>query len=460
MQKKKFRLLDAVLAAVCVILVVEAAAPSAAIGNSQYFWWILLLIAFFLPYGLVSAELGTTYTGEGGLFDWVNKAFGRRWGSRVAWYYWVNFALWMASLAVLFTGVVEQLLGFTIPLYITLPVQLAFIWLVTFLSNKSIAENKILINIATGCKAIIMLSLGGLGIFFALNYGVANPVTSPVDLLPGFDGIPFIAVIIFNFLGFEVVTTFAGDMDNPKKQIPQALLLGGILVAVFYIFASFGIGVAIPIDELTAAGGLIDSFLFFFAGLGQTGTILLVIIGIMFLYTLVINLLSWAMGVNYVAMHAADHDAMPKPFSKRLKGTDDVPFGASIVNGVVASILVLAAPLIPNEDMFWGFFALQIITLLLSYVLLFPAFHKLRRTDGDTPRPFKVPGGAVLTNIITFVPVVLLILAIVFCVVYPLEDGSWFIDWTLLIGSIVAIVAGELIAWFTGRNKTLPKTNE
>jgi amino acid transporter len=82
--KKKFKLFDAVLAAVCIILVVEAAAPSAAIGNSQYFWWLLMLVAFFLPYGLVSAELGTTYTGEGGLFDWVNRAFGRKWGSRVA----------------------------------------------------------------------------------------------------------------------------------------------------------------------------------------------------------------------------------------------------------------------------------------------------------------------------------------------------------------------------------------
>ena len=58
---KQFRLFDAVLAAVCVVLVVESAAPAAAIGNSQFFWWALLLVGFFLPYGLISAELGTTY---------------------------------------------------------------------------------------------------------------------------------------------------------------------------------------------------------------------------------------------------------------------------------------------------------------------------------------------------------------------------------------------------------------
>lgn len=62
--------------AVCVVLVVESAAPAAAIGSSQFFWWIALLILFFLPYGLVSAELGTTYDDEGGIYDWVKRAFG------------------------------------------------------------------------------------------------------------------------------------------------------------------------------------------------------------------------------------------------------------------------------------------------------------------------------------------------------------------------------------------------
>ena len=84
---KKFRLFDAVLAAVCVVLVVESSAPAAAIGNAQFFWWFVLLLAFFLPYGLISAELGTTYESEGGICDWVTRAFGRRWGSRVSFYY-------------------------------------------------------------------------------------------------------------------------------------------------------------------------------------------------------------------------------------------------------------------------------------------------------------------------------------------------------------------------------------
>ena len=71
-KKGKFRLTDAILAVICVVFVAEAAAPVAAIGNSQYFWWIFMIIGFLLPYGLIAAELGTAYDGEGGLYDWIS----------------------------------------------------------------------------------------------------------------------------------------------------------------------------------------------------------------------------------------------------------------------------------------------------------------------------------------------------------------------------------------------------
>jgi amino acid transporter len=437
-------------------LVVEAAAPSAAIGNSQYFWWILMLIAFFLPYGMVSAELGTTYQGEGGLFDWIKRAFGNRWGSRVAWYYWINFALWMASLAVLAVSVIEQAFDTEIPQSIALPVQLAFIWIVSYLSNHSVSESALLINIATAFKIIIMVALGGLGIYFAITRGVANPVTSAADLLPGAAGISFIAIVIFNFLGFEVVTTFAGEMDNPKKQIPKALLVGGALVAFFYLFAAFGIGVAVPADEIDPESGLLDTFGLFAEG-WSIASVVLIVAGLMFLFTLVINLLAWALGVNYVAMYAADNGALPKVFGKRKKGTDDVPFGASMVNGVVASVLVVLAPMITeisgDEDMFWKFFALQIITLLASYLLMFPAFRKLRRIDPDVERPYKMPGGPAVLNLATWIPMGLLALSVFFCLAYPddTQPHGWFIDWTLIAGTAVAVLAGEIIAFQAGR---------
>ena len=63
---KKFHLASVILSVICVVFVVEAAAPVASIGNSQYFWWIFMMLLFLLPYGMIAAELGTTYVGTAG----------------------------------------------------------------------------------------------------------------------------------------------------------------------------------------------------------------------------------------------------------------------------------------------------------------------------------------------------------------------------------------------------------
>ena len=389
-KKKKFRLFDAVLAAVCIVLVVESAAPAAAIGNSQFFWWIFLLLGFFLPYGLISAELGTTYEDEGGIYDWVKRAFGKKWGSRAAWYYYINFPLWMGSLAVLFTDVISTAFGFASNLFLTIIIQLLFIWGVVLVSSFKISDSKWILNIAAIFKAVIMLAIGGLGIYTAITKGSANSFT-PKSFIPAFDvkGLSNISVILFNFLGFEVVTTFASEMTNPKKEIPKAIILGGLFIVFFYILASFGIGVAIPKEELSAGGGLIDSFILL---TGKSGGIIIGIFAVMFLYTLAANLISWSLGVNYVAAYAAKQGSLPSLLGKEDK--NGMPSGANITNGVIASLIVIAAPFIPSEDIFWSFFALNMVTLLMSYVLMFPAFLKLRNKDPKAYRPFKINGGS------------------------------------------------------------------
>ena len=445
---KKFRLFDAVLAAVCVVLVVESSAPAAAIGNAQFFWWFVLLIAFFLPYGLISAELGTTYEGEGGICDWVTRAFGRRWGSRVSFYYYINFSLWMGSLAVLFTDIISTLVGREFPTLLTLALQLSFIWLVVLISNYKISESKWILNIAAILKAALMLSIGGLGIYVALTRGSANSYTF-ASFLPSFSsgGLSFVSVILFNFLGFEVVTTFASEMKNPKREIPRAIVLGGIIIAFFYLLAAFGIGVAVPTDELSASGGILDSFRLL---LGGNAGMLLTLIGIIFLYTLAANLLSWSLGVNNVACYAAKEGLLPQALA--IEDSRGMPVGANLTNGVIASLVVLVAPLIPAEDVFWSFFALNMIMLLLSYVLLFPAFLKLREVDPTTPRPFRVGGGRVRLWLMTYVPMALIILAIVFAII-PFSRAELSEKMPLLLGTLLAVVVGEWIAADVGKRR-------
>ena len=440
---KKFKLFDAVLAAVCIVLVVESASPAAAIGNSQFFWWIFLLIGFFLPYGKISAELGTTYEDEGGIYDWVKRAYGDKWGSRVAWYYYINFPLWMGSLAVLFTDVFTQIFPVQLNTAATLIIQLAFIWLVVLVSGFKVSDSKWILNIAALFKAIIMLLIGGLGIYVAVTRGSANGF-APASFVPGLNlhSLSNISVVLFNFLGFEVVTTFASEMKNPGKEIPKAIILGGILIAFFYLLAAFGIGVAIPTEELSASSGLIESFKLL---INQTGGIWIILFGAMFLYTLVANLISWSLGVNYVAQYASQNHSLPKVLGITGKKSG-MPVGANITNGVIASLMVLAAPFLPGEDLFWSFFALNMVTLLMSYIFMFPAFLKLRKLDPDLPRPYKIEGGKGKLKLMAYLPMVLLIISVLFCIL-PLDFTTAELQSKIpiLIGTVIAVLLGELI---------------
>lgn len=452
-KKKKFKLFDAILATVCITLVAESVTPTAAIGNSQYFWWIFLIIAFCIPYGMISAELGTTYSSEGGMYDWVKRAFGAKMASRVAWNYWINFPLWIASLAVAVTDVVAGIFDIELNIFWLLVLQLGYTWLVSILGTKRIGESKWIVNIGTFCKILFMVGLGILGIYVFIKTGEsANPIESAMDLLPTMDllGLSFLSVIIFNFLGFEVVATFVDDMENPKREIPKALIIGGVIMALFYILPATGVNIAMTLEEAEAAG-ITDSFLILLTRIGVNADItraIVIIVGLMFIYTMVANIVSWSFGVNSVAKYSADDGGLPKVFSKTNK--EGVPYMSSIMNGIVASVIIIIGIILGEvsesaSNLFWTFFSLSLVTLLISYIPLFLSFIKLRKTD-KTERVYRVPGGKVMTALMAYVPFVLLVLSVIFTLFGDFSGEYINSNIPLIVGVVVSVIIQEILA--------------
>ena len=456
-KKKKFRLMDAILGTVCLTLVCESVMPTAAIGNTQYFWWILLLICFCLPYGMITAELGTAYPSEGGMYDWVKRAFGPKWAGRVAWNYWINFPLWIASLAVAVTDIIAGMFGVELDIWTILLIQLAYIWLVTFLGTKRIGESKYIVNLGTFFKIVLLLGIGILGIYAVITTGAsANPITGIGDLIPEFslENMTFISIILFNFMGFEVVGTWTNDMENPKKDIPKALIIGGLLMAVFYILPATGFNIALPATEEWVGAGaeiVVDvlNALFAAVGFGETTiNVLVIIAGLMFIYTFIANIASWSFGVNEVAKYAAEDGSMPKIFTKT--NDEKVPYMASIINGVVASIIVIGgvvAGLISEEfsASFSLFFCLSWITLLVGYIPMFLAFLKLRKTDKDVNRVYKVPGSDTMIKILAIVPFVILILGVVFTLFGDFSPETMAANLPLYVGVAISFICEEVL---------------
>ena len=227
---KRFSLLDAILNMICVVFVAEAAAPAAAIGNSQYFWWLMLIITFLLPYGMIVSELGSTYPDdEGGVYDWVKRAFGKRVAGFVAWSYWVNFPLWMASLALVFPDTIGTLMGIQLGSVPSLAIELAFIWTVVFVSFSKASDAAWLVNVGAVLKVGIAIVLGVLGFMYMSQHGNANAgdISTYLPNLADTSSLTYLSIILFNFMGFEVLATYTDEMDEPQRQIPQAIVYAG-----------------------------------------------------------------------------------------------------------------------------------------------------------------------------------------------------------------------------------------
>ena len=153
-----------------------------------------------------------------------------------------------------------------------------------------------------------------------------------------------------------------------------------------------------------------------------------------------------------VAAYAAEHGDMPKIFGRRSE-KKGMPIGAATMNGIVSSIVIIISPFIPNQDLFWSFFALNLVMFLLSYVPMFPGFLLLRKNDPDTERPFRVPGGPVMLKIIAYVPVILLVVSLIFTAI-PLSFDAETLSATLpiTIGATLFIVIGEIMIMMREKN--------
>ncbi|WP_421861309.1 APC family permease [Parvibaculum sp.] len=445
--KKVLKGLDLTLFTVCAILVIDQLAASAAIGPQSVFWWIFTMVLFFIPYGLITAELGSAYPDQGGIYAWVRRAFGPRWGGRTAWLWWINVALWQPSVFILFAGIFAALFMPDLPLWSQIVIAIVLTWLTVWINIVQLDIGKWVPNLGAIFKVAIMLAIGIGGFVYAANHGVANELTIS-SMTPSWGAsLAFLPVIVYNFMGFELMSGASAEMKNPARDVPLTIALSGILIAAFYLFATIGILIALPLDEINLVSGIIDT-LRVFLGEGGAGGALVIALGLMALYSFVANMVTWTMGANRSAAEAALDGNLPPMFA-RLHAVHKTPASAAIVTGVVTTVVIVIYGFLAAdaEDLFWTLFAFSSIVFLLPYLVMFAAFLRLRSIDPATPRPYRVPGGNGGAWVFAILCMLFILQAIVFFIYTPGEFDLNYAG-SVLIGVLVTIAIGEgLVRW-------------
>lgn len=441
--RRVMRRLDVTLFTVCAILVIDQLAASAAIGTSSIFWWIFTLIFFFVPYALISAELGAAYPEEGGIYTWVRRAFGPRWGARASWLYWVNVALWMPSVYVLFAGMFSQMFAPEMSLWTKIAIGVGMTWITVYINVISLNVGKWVPNAGAIVKATIMVAIGLGGAVFALRHGVANSMELP-DFAPTWEaGLAFLPVIVYMFMGFELMSGASEEMRNPQRDVPVAIAISGVLIAAFYLLATVGMLIALPVSEIGLIEGLLDSLHRLFDEYAG-GALFVMLLGIGALFTFLANMVTWTMGANRSAAEAAERGDLPRIFGA-LHAQHRTPANAAIITGVVSTVVIVLYGFLAAsaEDLFWTLFAFSSIVFLLPYLAMFAAFVTLRRVDADRPRPYRVPGGFGLARVLAGVCGLFILQAIALFVWAPGSEQDMNRTLAIVLGVLVTLAIGE-----------------
>jgi amino acid transporter len=443
---------DTLLFNICALLFIDTVAPMSAMGPSAITWYILLVILFFIPYGLITAELGSTYPDQGGLYVWVKRAFGEKWAARTSWIYWVNMALWMPSSLIFISGMLAQLFFPDLNLFWIIAIGILTTWLIVGLGLLNLDQSKWIVNLASIFKVVLIFAIIIAGIIYESKGNAPVNDLSFESIKPVWgDALFFLPVLIFTMLGFELISGAGGEMKNPKVDVPRAIIASAIFIGVVYTFAVRSMLVVIPLDNLGLIEGLVDTFRAVFGESGFGGVLTLVF-GLIALYSIFTQTFAWAIATVRMTAEAGRDGDLPSYFGV-VQQKNQTPLGALILTGVVSSAVLLIYGILATnaEDLFWTLFAFSSMLFFMPYAIMFPAFIALRRKDAGIERPYKFPGNNLVAFIFAVLCEIIILAGIVFFVWVPGEPVDWGYAGPILIGLVVTLVLGETLVWWVKR---------
>jgi len=448
--KKTLRQRDMVLFTVSAILLLDTLTAAASVGAPSVFWWLFLGLIFFVPFAMICAEMGCAYPEQGGIYAWIRDGFGGRWASRATWAYWVNTAVWMPAIYILFAGIFKQMFFPELSLGWQIGIGVMLSWVAVAVNVVTLDVGKWIPNLGAIIKVIIFIAVIIGALLYTRDHGMANPLTFETIKPDWGSSLQYIPAIIYGMLGFELVSASSDEMRDPARDVPRAIFFSGAIIITLYLFGTIAILAAIPAGDVNLVEGLMDTFKLFF-GDSTAGRAFTLALGIGALFTFFSNGVTWALGCNRAAAEAALEGELPKIFAIEHK-TYATPVGAAVLMGLVSTLILVLYGFLAgsNEDLFWSLFAFSAVIFLLPYQGMFMAFIRTRVNDPDHPRPYRVPGGLGVARLFAWTCFAVLSLSIVLFVYTPGEG----IQWPVLAGVIVTLAIGEFVIRFAENHKS------
>ena len=391
--------MDLVFLNIAAILGIRWLSTAAQMGPSSLVLWLLAVVIFFIPSGLTVMELSSRDAGEGGIYLWTKSAFGEQHGFIAGWTYWVNNLFYFPGLLLFIAGAFlflggSEWLGLGESAYYNAAFSLTLLWLVIGANIIGLKRGKWIQNIGAMATAAVFVVLAVGGIWAWAQHGSATDFAMP-SLLPDFGDfktLTFFATMTFAFAGLELGPVMGGEIRNPQRSLPRAMLISGLIIATIYILGTGLLMVAVPEGEINVITGIPQAL----AAIGERVALPGLAIGgaLLVVMSSTGGLGAWISGVARIPYVIGIDRYLPAALGNTHPrwGT---PHVALITQGAVVSVLMMAAVTESTiEEAYIMLLDMAIILYFIPFLYMFAALPVLRRkAAGNNAGVSLVPGG-------------------------------------------------------------------
>lgn len=425
---------------------------SAKLGPSLLFYYGIAALMFFIPVGLVAAELATAYPKTGGLYVWVREAFGARAGFITIWLQWIYNVVWYPTIMAFIAATLSYLFAPDMSnqkVYLLVS-TLSLFWLFTLLNCLGMRVSSLLSTVGALLGTIIpMLGIIILGAIWLFE-GRPLAVETPLQWLPDFSSfgnLSLFSAILFGLIGLEMSAVHAEEVENPQRDYPIAIAWSTLIIILTLTLGSLAIVFVVPNRDLSVVSGLIDAYAIFFETFNMSW--MTPIIAFLIILGGLSGVSAWIIGPTKGLLISARDGSLPH-FMTRTNARG-APVVILLTQGLIFTLLTCTFVLQDSiNEAYWILSDLSAQMALLVYVFMFAAAIKLRYTDPDRPRAYRVPGNNAVMWLVCLSGIFCCLVAMGIGFVPPTQipiDNIPFFE-SFLVGGLVLFV---VLPWFLAK---------
>ena len=327
--------------------------------------------------GLTAAEISAAIPKTGGMMVYIEEIYSKKLGFLTGWMQVVLFfPATIAALAVMFGQQSAGLIGND---SLVLPITVGVILLISVLNSLGSKTGGLIQTVATVGKLIPLALIIVFGFIKGSgDNAILTPMVGEGVSAGGVVGSLLVA-ILFAYDGWINVGAIAGEMKNPGKDLPKAIVGGLSLVMAVYLLINVAYLWVLPANELaqysSPASAVAEAIFGPLGGKFITVGILISVFGALNGYLLTGPRILFTLGAQ---------KSLPASNFFGSVNKNGVPANATLTMGVISVLYALTGQfnLLTDLSMFavWSF-----------YVLTFVGVFKLRKDQPNLERPYKVP---------------------------------------------------------------------